>query len=47
MPSDNHLASRVEVEMAAKLAPDLEPVLSPTHVVECGTCQLDRSYPGP
>ena len=34
MLSDNHLVSRVEVVMVARLAPDLELVLSPDHVAE-------------
>ena len=45
MLSDNHLVSRVEVETVPKLAPDLEPVPSPDHVAEYGTCQLGGSYP--
>ena len=32
--------------MVARLAPDLELVLSPNHDPEHGTCQLGGSYPG-
>ena len=45
MLSDNHLASRVEVETMAKPAPYLEPVLSLNHVVGHSTCQLGGSCP--
>ena len=45
MLSDNHLASWVEVETMAKLAPYQEPVLSPDHVAGRGTCRLSGSYP--